>query len=289
MADVTVKRTEDFEPTFRGGMLKARAGLGVTSFGMQILRLPANLDRYPEHDHAHDGQEEVYSVLEGTAVLTAGGEEHQLEPGVFARVGPSESRKLATGERPPTVLVLGRRPRRGLPGHQVHRRGRAGPARWLTSRVKRLDEFEAIFGGGMLRVRAGLGVSSFGIAVMELPANFSDYPEHDQAHDHQEEVYTAALRPGDAAGWRRGRRGDRARARRLGAGGHGREAQDCHRRRARPGPRGRGLAGQRVRAARVHRTRAAESARSRPSSTATTAVRKPARAAQRNRSSSAGR
>jgi uncharacterized cupin superfamily protein len=111
MADVTVKRTEEFEPTFRGGMLKARAGLGVTSFGMQILNFPANLDRYPEHDHEFDGQEEVYSVLEGAATLIVGGEEHELTPGVFARVGPGESRKLATGDVPAKILVLG-----GVPG-----------------------------------------------------------------------------------------------------------------------------------------------------------------------------
>jgi quercetin dioxygenase-like cupin family protein len=111
MADVTVRRTEDFESTFRGGMLKARAGLGVTSFGMQILRFPANADRYPEHDHAHDGQEEVYCVLEGEATLSAGGESHELGPGVFARVGPGEPRKLATGDAPATILVLG-----GVPG-----------------------------------------------------------------------------------------------------------------------------------------------------------------------------
>lgn len=111
MADVTVKRTEEFEPTFRGGMLKARAGLGVTSFGMQILRFPANADRYPEHDHVHDGQEEVYSVLEGEATLNAGGEEYRLAPGVFARVGPNETRKLATGDSPAVILVLG-----GVPG-----------------------------------------------------------------------------------------------------------------------------------------------------------------------------
>jgi quercetin dioxygenase-like cupin family protein len=111
MADVTVKRTEDFEPTFRGGMLKARAGLGVTSFGMQLLRFPPDATRYPEHDHAADGQEEVYTVLEGVATLAAGGDEHRLEPGVFARVGPSETRKLLTGEQGALVLVLG-----GVPG-----------------------------------------------------------------------------------------------------------------------------------------------------------------------------
>lgn len=111
MADVTVKRTEDFETTFGGGMLKVRAGLGVTSFGMQVLRFPPNVDRYPEHDHSEDGQEEVYTVLDGVATLTVGDESHELTPGVFARVGPGERRKLATGDQPATILALG-----GVPG-----------------------------------------------------------------------------------------------------------------------------------------------------------------------------
>ena len=111
MADVTVRHTEEFEPTFRGGMLKARAGLGVSSFGMQILRFPPNAERYPEHDHGESGQEEVFIVLDGAVTLRAGDEEHRLEPGVFARVGPTETRKLVTGDEPATVLALG-----GVPG-----------------------------------------------------------------------------------------------------------------------------------------------------------------------------
>jgi uncharacterized cupin superfamily protein len=111
MADVTVKRTEDFEPTFRGGMLKVRSGLGISSFGIQLLRFPPNADRHPEHDHAQSGQEEVFIVLEGVATLRAGDEEHRLEPGVFARVGPTEARKLSTGEEGALILALG-----GVPG-----------------------------------------------------------------------------------------------------------------------------------------------------------------------------
>lgn len=56
--------------------------------------------------------------------------------------------------------------------------------------VKRLEDFETVFGGGFKRVRAGLGVTSFGLAVMEFPPNFRNYPEHTQEHDSQEEVYT---------------------------------------------------------------------------------------------------
>ena len=111
MADVTVRRTEDFEAAFRGGFIKARAGLGVTSFGMQILRFPPHADAHPEHDHSANGEEEVYTVLEGEVTLRAGDEEHVLEPGVFARVGPDEWRHLFTGDSPAVVLALG-----GIPG-----------------------------------------------------------------------------------------------------------------------------------------------------------------------------
>ena len=116
--------------------------------------------------------------------------------------------------------------------------------------VKRVEDFEAIFGGGFRRARAGLGVSSFGLAVIDLPPNFSDYPEHDQTHDDQEEVYTAALGPGDA---RVGGRGVRPRARDLRPGRGDREAQD---RSPATSPRGSSrwarTPGQGLRAARVH-------------------------------------
>ena len=69
MPDVTVKKLEDFEAVFGGGMVRVRAGLGVTSFGMQVIQLPPGFEMYPEHDHLHDEQEEVYTVLEGSATL----------------------------------------------------------------------------------------------------------------------------------------------------------------------------------------------------------------------------
>ena len=111
MADVTVKRVEDFEAIFGGGFRRVRAGLGVSSFGIAVMDLPPNFDHYPDHDQSHDGQEEVYTVLSGRATLKVGDEEHELEPGVFARVGPNEKRKLVTGEEGAVVLALG-----GIPG-----------------------------------------------------------------------------------------------------------------------------------------------------------------------------
>jgi uncharacterized cupin superfamily protein len=112
MADVTVKKVDEFDGAYGGVMKRARAGLGVKSFGMQVFDLPPNLaDGYPNHDHAEDGQEEVYTVLQGAVVLVSGGEEHKLEPGVFARVGPGEKRTFKTGDQPARMLALG-----GTPG-----------------------------------------------------------------------------------------------------------------------------------------------------------------------------
>jgi uncharacterized cupin superfamily protein len=112
MADVTVKQIDEFDGAYAGVMKRARAGLGVRSFGMQVFDLPPNLkEGYPNHDHSEDGQEEVYTVLEGSVVLVSGGQQHELRPGVFARVGPTEKRTFRTGEQPVRLLALG-----GTPG-----------------------------------------------------------------------------------------------------------------------------------------------------------------------------
>jgi quercetin dioxygenase-like cupin family protein len=76
--------------------------------GRKVFR-PAGHE--PEHDHTHDGQEEIYTVISGSAKLQAGGAEHQLEPGVFARVGAGEKRKFVTGSEPAQILAMG-----GVPG-----------------------------------------------------------------------------------------------------------------------------------------------------------------------------
>src|SRR5687767_10410499 len=101
---VTVKRVEDFNAhshTESGMSMKlARDGLDVESFGMQVIDMPPDCDAYPDHDHAEEGMEEVYVVLDGFATLHADGEEHRLEPGTVARVGAAQKRKLVTGSDP---------------------------------------------------------------------------------------------------------------------------------------------------------------------------------------------
>ena len=55
--------------------------------------------------------------------------------------------------------------------------------------VKRLDDMEASFGGGFKKVRAELGVTSFGVQVLDFPPDVTQYPEHDHADSAQEEVF----------------------------------------------------------------------------------------------------
>jgi uncharacterized cupin superfamily protein len=128
MADVTVKRIEDFEAIFGGGFRRVRAGLGVTSFGIAVMDLPPNFERFPEHDQTHDDQEEVYTPLSGRVTLRVGGEDHELEPGVFARVGATEKRKLITGDEPARVLAMGATPGRAYDPPEFTYEGAAAPS-----------------------------------------------------------------------------------------------------------------------------------------------------------------
>jgi quercetin dioxygenase-like cupin family protein len=107
----TIKRIDDLA-TVHGGMVKlAAADLGVESFGMQVLDFPAGFAHYPEHDHAEDGQEELYAALEGDGWLEIEGERVQLDAHTLVRVGPGTKRKLFSGPHGLQALVVG-----GVPG-----------------------------------------------------------------------------------------------------------------------------------------------------------------------------
>ena len=111
MSDYTAKQINEMEAAFGGGMKKARAELGVESFGMQVIDLPPNYGDYPEHDHESDGQEEVYSVMRGSGELDVEGERIPLGPDVLVRVGPGTKRKIFAGPEGLRLLALG-----GTPG-----------------------------------------------------------------------------------------------------------------------------------------------------------------------------
>ena len=111
MSDITVMSVEQFDSPNGGGFCRARAGLGVSAFGMQVENFPPNSSTSPSTITAADGQEEVYTALSGAATLHAGGEQHELVPGIFARVGPGVTRRITTGDKPVQLLAIG-----GTPG-----------------------------------------------------------------------------------------------------------------------------------------------------------------------------
>ena len=120
MPDVTVVAIDDMEPIFGGLARRARAELGVTAWGMQVLTLPPGWDEYPMHNHDADAydpnQEEVYIPLEGGATLVADGLEYELRPGTMARVGPAQMRRIVPGPEGIRVVALGGAPGAFTPG-----------------------------------------------------------------------------------------------------------------------------------------------------------------------------
>jgi mannose-6-phosphate isomerase-like protein (cupin superfamily) len=111
MASYSVKKIGEMEAAFGGGMRRARAELGVESFGMQVEDFPPNFDQYPEHSHDEDGQEEVYVVLRGSAEIEIDGERIPLDSETIVRVGPGTSRRIFAGPQGVRILALG-----GVPG-----------------------------------------------------------------------------------------------------------------------------------------------------------------------------
>jgi len=115
MADVTVASFEEMEPIYDGIARRARAALGVSAFGMQVMTLPADWDGYPNHRHdlsvADANQEEVYIPLEGSATLVAGDQRVELRPGMMVRVGPEQYRRIVPGPDGVRFVALG-----GVPG-----------------------------------------------------------------------------------------------------------------------------------------------------------------------------
>ncbi len=111
MTDVTVKTFDELESYGgKGRFCFAGRSLGVTAWGMNLVRFPAHYDGYPDHDHEEDGQEEVYVTLEGSATLTADDDAWELVPGTMARVGPSQKRRIVPGADGVTMLVIGATP-----------------------------------------------------------------------------------------------------------------------------------------------------------------------------------
>ena len=112
MADYTAKRIDDMEAAFGGGLKKARAELGITSFGIQIIRPSPELHRLPRaRPPRRRPGGGVPGALRGSGQIEIDGERIDLSPDVLVRVGPAAKRKIYSGPEGLRILALG-----GAPG-----------------------------------------------------------------------------------------------------------------------------------------------------------------------------
>jgi quercetin dioxygenase-like cupin family protein len=102
----TVCDAEEVEAV-NGVFRPIRRALGVRAFGINQEEWPAHADQYPDHDHAEDGQEEVYCILEGSGRMTVDGQDVELMPGRFVLVSPNAKRKVHPGEDGLKMIIVG--------------------------------------------------------------------------------------------------------------------------------------------------------------------------------------
>ena len=111
MSSYTAAKISEIEGSYGGAFKQVRAALGGSAFGINLIEMPPHADAYPEHDHAQDGQEEIYVVLGGGGVMQVAGDEVALDSDTVVRVGPGVMRKVVPGADGIRMVVVG-----GVPG-----------------------------------------------------------------------------------------------------------------------------------------------------------------------------
>jgi len=79
------------------GLHFLRDALDCSNLGVSVLDVDAGWSGKP-HDHADEGEEEVYVLVEGAATVTAGDEAVELSAGDALRVDPETTRQIDTEE-----------------------------------------------------------------------------------------------------------------------------------------------------------------------------------------------
>jgi hypothetical protein len=107
MGEYAVKKIDDMEAVYLGAFKRARAELGVESFGLAVIDLPPGFENYPEHDHANDGQEEVFMAIRGGGEIEIEGERFPLDPEHMVRVASGTKRKVWPGSEGMRMVIVG--------------------------------------------------------------------------------------------------------------------------------------------------------------------------------------
>lgn len=111
MSQPVVTHVDTIEGAHGGIFKPVGSTVGATAFGVNVETFQQGHDAYPEHDHASDGQEELYYIISGEATLMIDGKEHKLRAGSVAYVPSGHSRRFTTPDGPVQILAIG-----GTPG-----------------------------------------------------------------------------------------------------------------------------------------------------------------------------
>ncbi len=99
----TVKHRDEFQREWDRWLL-VRRGLGVSSFGMNIVEVEPG-GNLTEHDELERDQEEVFVFLSGDSTLVIDGQEIPAPAGTYARIAP-EAKRTARNEGDTVAEVL---------------------------------------------------------------------------------------------------------------------------------------------------------------------------------------
>jgi quercetin dioxygenase-like cupin family protein len=101
----TKARYDDVDPV-AGGLYFLREELDCANMGLSVLECEPGWTGKP-HDHAEDGQEEVYVLVEGEATVTVDGDDVSLKAGDALRLAPEEERQIHNGESESRFVLVG--------------------------------------------------------------------------------------------------------------------------------------------------------------------------------------
>ena len=99
--------TVNYEETeTKYGMHFLRPELGCEDHGVTVVDAEPGW-KGPEHDHADEGHEEVYLLVEGEATVTIDDEEVSLTDGDAVRVPPEAIRQITNGDTQSQFVLTG--------------------------------------------------------------------------------------------------------------------------------------------------------------------------------------
>jgi len=95
----------EIEPV-AGAMHFLRSPLECEKLGFTVVECPPGWEGKP-HDHADEGEEEVYLLTEGEATISVEGEDIHLSAGDALRVDPGARRQITNGDADSTFVIAG--------------------------------------------------------------------------------------------------------------------------------------------------------------------------------------